>query len=134
MWGLVISGVTSLFKGWIEVKKSKQEAEAARASRITQGEFDYDIMAMEAAKTSWKDEMIMVIWYSPLVMGWFEQVEYINTVTGVPENHWKLVSAKEWVLFAGELPYWWQFGAFGIMAASFGLRWYFKQQNFKVQK
>ena len=122
MWSLVLSGVTSLFKGWIEVKKSKQEAEAARASRIVQGEFDYDIMAMEAAKTSWKDEMIMVIWYSPLVMGWYDND------TG------KIVSATEWVEFAGELPYWWQFGAFGIMAASFGLRWYFKQQNFKVQK
>jgi hypothetical protein len=122
MWSLVLSGVTSLFSGWIEVKKAKQEAEAAKAMRIVQGEFDYDIMAMEAAKTSWKDEMIMVIWYSPLVMGWYDK----DTGT--------IVSADEWVEFAGKLPYWWQVGAFGIMAASFGLRWFFKQQNFKVQK
>jgi hypothetical protein len=120
MWPAIISGVSTLFTGWIDVKKAKQQAEAAKASRIIQGEFDYDIMAMEAAKTSWKDEMIMIIWYSPMVMGWYD-----NT-TGT------IVSAEQWVQFVGKLPYWWQFGAFGIMSASFGLRWYFKQQGFKV--
>ena len=121
MWSLVFSAVSTLFQGWLKVKTSKQEAEAARASRIIQGEFDYDIMAMEAAKTSWKDEVIMIIWYSPLVMGWYD-----NKTNSI-------VSAQEWIRFVGELPYWWQFGAFGIMAASFGLRWYFKQQGFKVE-
>ena len=122
MGSLILTAVTSLFTGWVEVKKAKQAAEAERASRIVQGEFDYDIMAMEAAKTSWKDEMIMVIWYSPLVIGWYDND------TG------KLISASDWVEFVGKLPYWWQVGAFGIMAASFGLRWFFKQQNFKVTK
>ena len=75
MWSLVFSAVSTLFQGWLKVKTSKQEAEAARASRIIQGEFDYDIMAMEAAKTSWKDEVIMIIWYSPLVMGWYDNIK-----------------------------------------------------------
>tara|TARA_R110000850_G_scaffold53075_1_gene127660 strand:+ start:414 stop:782 length:369 start_codon:yes stop_codon:yes gene_type:complete len=122
MVGLILTGITSLFSGWIEVKKAKQTAEANKALRVIDGEFDYDMMAMEAAKTSWKDEMIMMIWYSPLVMGWYDNE------TG------NLLSATDWVEFVGKLPYWWQVGAFGIMAASFGLRWFFKQQNFKVTK
>jgi hypothetical protein len=122
MVSLILAAATSLFNGWVDVKKSKQKAEANRALRVIDGEFDYDIMAMEAAKTSWKDEMIMVIWYSPLVIGWYDND------TGA------LISAADWVEFVGKLPYWWQVGAFGIMAASFGLRWFFKQQNFKVTK
>jgi hypothetical protein len=122
MVSLILTAATSLFNGWVDVKKAKQTAEANKALRVIDGEFDYDMMAMEAAKTSWKDEMIMVIWYSPLVIGWYDNE------TG------KLLSATDWVEFVGKLPYWWQVGAFGIMAASFGLRWFFKQQNFKVTK
>ena len=122
MVSLIVTAATSLFSGWIDVKKAKQTAEANKALRVIDGEFDYDMMAMEAAKTSWKDEMIMVIWYSPLVIGWYDNE------TGA------LISASDWVEFVGKLPYWWQVGAFGIMAASFGLRWFFKQQNFKVTK
>ena len=120
IWTAIVNAASTLFGGWIEVKKAKQTAEAAKAMRIVEGEFDYDIMAMEAAKTSWKDELIMIIWYSPLVMGWYDKETS------------SIVSAADWVSFASDLPYWWQFGAFGIMAASFGLRWYFKQQDFKV--
>jgi hypothetical protein len=122
MVGLILTAATSLFNGWVDVKKAKQTAEANKALRVIEGEFDYDMMAMEAAKTSWKDEMLMMIWFSPLVIGWYEKD------TG------GLISAAEWVEFVGKLPYWWQVGAFGIMAASFGLRWFFKQQNFKVTK
>jgi|TARA_R110000822_G_scaffold64086_9_gene157518 hypothetical protein len=122
MVSLILTAATSLFSGWIDVKKAKQTAEANKALRVIDGEFDYDMMAMEAAKTSWKDEMLMMIWFSPLVIGWYDKD------TG------GLVSATEWVEFVGKLPYWWQVGAFGIMASSFGLRWFFKQQNFKVMK
>jgi hypothetical protein len=38
----------------------------------------------------------------------------------------------EWVGFVEALPLWYQILIFGITAASFGLRWFFKQQNFKV--
>ena len=121
MYSAIVAAVSTLFNGWIKVKTAKQDAAAAKELRIIQGEFDYDIMAMKAAETSWKDEAIMIIWYSPLYIGWYDKE------TG------SLISASEWVEFAGSLPYWWQVGAFGIMAASFGLRWFFKQQGFKIK-
>lgn len=133
MWSIVATGIAEVFKGWFEVKKSKQEAEKAENLAVINGELDWDIQAQKAAKHSWKDEMITIIWYSPLYIGWFRQ-DMITLADGTVDGSWRMVGADEWVKFVGELPYWWQFGAFGIMAASFGLRWYFKQQNFKVPK
>lgn len=122
MWGIITGGIVEIVKGWFAVKRSKQEAEAAYNQRVIQGEIDWDIEAMKASRYSWKDELITIIWYSPLIIGWYD------TDTSA------LRDAQQWIEFVGGLPLWWQFGAFGIMAASFGLRWYFKDQNFKLTK
>lgn len=124
MWKLITGAVGSIFSSWVDLKKSKNEAEAARFMKMAEVEADWDLEAQRQSQYSWKDEFIAIIWYSPLYIGWFEK----------SEDGWKLRSAEEWVSFVSQLPLWWQFGAFGIMAASFGLRWYFKQQNFKVKK
>lgn len=124
MWPLIIEGFTTIFGGWVKTKVAKQEAEAQRALAIVNREFDYDIMAMEAAKTSWKDELITIIWFSPLYIGWFDW-----SGEGVA-----LIPAIEWVTFVDLLPYWWWVGAFGIIASSFGLRWYFKNVDIKTIK
>lgn len=120
MWGLVIGGITELAKGWFDVKKSKQQAEIAYNTKALQGEIDYDIEAMRASRHSYKDELIASIWFSPMYIGWYD-----------PDTQ-GLRSVGSWIELIGGLPYWWQFGTFGIIAASFGLRWYFKNQNFKV--
>lgn len=117
MWSLVFSGVTELFKSWVDLKKSKNESEAAFNRNLAQTEADWDLQAQKQAQYSWKDEFITLVWFSPLVVAWF-----------YPER------AKAWVDFIGSLPYFYQFIMFGIVAASFGLRWYFKQQNFKITK
>lgn len=116
MWSLVIGAVSTIFKGWVEVKKSKQEAEAQYHMALARGEQDWDLEAQKAARYSWKDEFITIVWFSPLIMAW-----------------WDTERAMAWVDFVTQLPYWYQFGMFGIIAASFGLRWYFKQQGFKIK-
>ena len=42
MWSIVIGGIVELTKGWFEVRKSKQQAEAAYNQQALQGEIDYD--------------------------------------------------------------------------------------------
>ncbi len=116
MWSALASGVSSLFSSWINYKTAKNEAQAKREMFLAEQEADYDLEAMRASKTSIKDEVIMLVWYSPLVVAWFD-----------PEK------AMQWIEFVSGLPLWWQIGAFGIMAASFGLRWYFKQQGLKLK-
>jgi len=117
MWSIVLGGIGEIAKSWFNLKKAKNEAEATYHMQLAKGEQDWDIEAQKAARYSWKDEFITIIWFAPLIVAWFE-----------PEK------ALMWVNFVTELPYWYQFGMFGIIAASFGLRWYFKQQTFKINK
>jgi hypothetical protein len=117
MWATIFSAVSSIFKGWVSVKKSKQEAEAAYHMALAKGEQDWDLEAQKAARYSWKDEFITIVWFAPLIMAWWDEER-----------------ATKWIAFAEGMPYWYQFGMFGIIAASFGLRWYFKQQSFKVKE
>lgn len=115
MWSLVITGITKVVGSWFDKKEAEQKAEANYQMTVAKGEMDWDTMAQRAAQFSWKDEFITIIWFSPLIVAWF-----------YPEK------AQAWVDFVGQLPVWYQFGMFGIIAASFGLRWYFKQQQFKI--
>lgn len=117
MWLSIFSGLKTLCSLWLKQKQAKAEAEIAFRMKLAQAEADWDVIAQQQAQYSWKDELITIVWFSPLVMAWFE-----------PER------ASAWVTWVAELPYFYQFGMFGIMAASFGLRWYFKQQSFKVSK
>ena len=114
MWLTALSG---LFTSWIDAKKEKQKAEAALHMQLAQTEASWDNIAQRQSQYSWKDEFITLVWYSPLVVAWFE-----------PEL------AMQWIDFVQGLPYFYQMGMFGIMAATFGLRWFFKQQNFKISK
>ena len=117
MWSAIISAVGTIFNGWVEVKKSKQQAEAAYHQQALKGEQDWDTKAMEASKYSWKDEYFLVVWTAPLIVAWFN-----------PEK------AMKWIQFVDSLPVWYQIGLFGMMAATFGLRWFFKQQQLKIIK
>lgn len=115
MWGMIVNGISGIFTSWIDLKKSNNEAEAAYNRQALTGEQDWDLEAQKQARYSWKDEFITIIWFAPLIAAWFDEER-----------------ALRWVQFVQELPMWYQFGMFGIIAASFGLRWYFKQQGFKV--
>lgn len=115
--GVIATGTVDLVKSWFGVKKAKNDAEAAYHARAQESEANWDLEAQRAAKYSWKDEFITIVWFTPLIMAWWDEER-----------------AQAWVNFVSGLPYWYQFGMFGIIAASFGLRWYFKQQSFKVSK
>jgi hypothetical protein len=117
MWGLIASSIGKIFTSWVDLKKTKNEAEAAYHMKALSGELDWDIEAQKQAQYSWKDEFITLVWFAPLIMAW-----------------WDPIRAQAWIDFVSGLPYWYQIGMFGIIAASFGLRWYFKSQAFKVSK
>lgn len=111
MWKSIITGIVSVIKGWFDVKQAKQQAEADYHKRVLQNESDWDLEAMRQARYSWKDELITIIWFTPLIVAWFDYER-----------------AMAWIDFVTELPLWYQIGMFGIIAASFGLRWWFKDK------
>lgn len=114
MWSVIVGGISSLVDSWFKSKTAKQEADAAYRMSLAKGEQDWDNAAMRASQFSWKDEFITIIWFTPLIVAWFDQER-----------------AMAWIEFVSALPQWYQFGMFGIIAASFGLRWYFKGKNIK---
>ena len=117
MWPIVIKAFSGVFTSWMDSKKAKHQAEANFQMKLAEQEATWDIIALRQSQFSWKDEIITLIWFAPLVIAWFDPVK-----------------AMEWVNFVAELPVFYQIGMFGIMAASFGLRWFFKQQNLKIGK
>ena len=113
----LITAAGELFRSWMDAKKAKHQAEIKFQEKLAEAEATWDLVALRQAQFSWKDEMITLVVFGPLVMAWF------------PEYR---AGVMEWVDFVAALPFWYQILIFGITAASFGLRWFFKQQNFKV--
>jgi len=114
MWLGLIKEVVS---GWVGMKKVKYEAEGQRAMALAKVEADYDLEALRAQKDSWKDEVFLYVFLSPLVIAWFDQEK-----------------AMGWVDFVSQMPSWYQYMLIGMMAAVFGLRWFVKNQNMKIVK
>ena len=111
MWTAITSAIGGIFSGWVDLKKAKYKSEEARFLAQAQAEADWDQEALRQAQYSWKDELITLIIFAPLIVGWFN-----------PEL------AKEWVAFVTNMPLWYQLIMTGIVAASFGLRWLFKNK------
>lgn len=117
MWTAVITGLTSLVSSWFETKVQKQKQQAEFEQRALQGEIDYDLYAMKQKQFTLLDDFIGITFTSPFVVAWF-----------APER------ANAWVKFVSEVPpfYWLVFA--GIVASTFGLRWWFKKQQSVIAK
>lgn len=115
MWGAIASAIGSVFTSWIDSKKAQYEAEKTFQLKLAEMEANWDLIALRLSQYSWKDELITLVWFAPLIIAWFD-----------PEK------AQKWLNFVGQMPPWYQVGMFGIIAASFGLRWFFKQQGLKI--
>ena len=113
----VLGALGQLFTSWLDAKKAKHQAEIAFQQKMSEIEATWDLVALRQAQFSWKDELITLVVFVPLIIAWF------------PEWRGHVLS---WVEFVDALPLWYQVLIYGITAASFGLRWFFKQQNFKV--
>lgn len=110
-FGLIKVGIDASAK----VKVAKAEAEIERAKREQSAEADWDIEALRASQSSWKDEYLTMIVSYPFIINF---LPYPELQQAVAEGWLRLAQAPSWypVLFMG------------ICAASFGLRWWFKQK------
>ncbi len=111
MWATIVQAVGGIFGSWVDLKKSKYGAETARYQAQAKIEGDWDQEALRQSQYSWKDELITLVIFAPLIVAWFDEVK-----------------AMAWVKFVSELPVWYQVIMTGIVAASFGLRWLFKNK------
>lgn len=97
----------------IQAKVAQYESEAKRVYQLAEHEASWDMEAMKQAKTSWKDEFIMLIWFSPFIMLFIPALQDyamdgFERLSDVPYGYWLVV--------------------FGIVAHAFGLRWLFQSR------
>lgn len=102
-----------------ELNKSEAMLESARTGNAIslmdkKAEGDYDLAAQENMKTSWKDEYLCVLFTVPLILAFIPHMAtYIATGFAV------LATCPGWYIAC----------VVGIVAATFGLRWWFAKTN-----
>jgi len=97
----------------------KLEAEGKRAMKEAESERTWDIEALKGSQKSWKDEFIMVLWFTPFVMLFIPSlqpyaIKGFEALSSVPYGYWLVL--------------------FGIVAQAFGLRWLFQKRIEKAIK
>lgn len=112
-----ITAIGGLVKSWLDRKAKEQVAKADAYAQRKTIEATYDNIALENMKFSWKDEILLGIIWTPIVLAWFDEDR-----------------ARAWVAFIGELPLYYQVLLFGTVASVFGLRWLISRQINKVLK
>ena len=100
-----------------ELEKIRREGEIERAKAAQRVEADYDLAAIQAQQYSWRDEFLTLLMSAPFI-GCF------------------IPMLQDYVLRGFEIldktPLWYQVSFVGIVAATFGLRWWFKKQSFSM--
>lgn len=75
----IVSGVSDYFKGKQEISKTKlegdikvliaeAEAKVKRLEKESEQDYDLDKIATQNMEKSWKDEIILVVWLTPIAM------------------------------------------------------------------
>ena len=75
----IVSGVSDYFKGKHEISKTKlegdikvliaeAEAKVKRLEKESEQDYDLDKIATQNMEKSWKDEIILVLWLTPIAM------------------------------------------------------------------
>ena len=114
----IVSGVSDYFKGRQEIKKVELEADKmlimaeaqAKADRLKrEAEMDYDLdkIAMQNMEKSWKDELILLIWLTPVVMCF------------IPEYH---VYVTNGFASLALVPDWYMYILVGMITVIYGMR------------
>jgi len=126
----LISPVTETIKGYnqgrtkikeakIHAEVAKYEAKAKRWEKTADMESNWDLEAQKQSQYSWKDEFIMLVWFTPFIMLFIPQLQPyaekgFEALSKVPYGYWLVI--------------------FGIVASSFGLRWLFANRVDKAIK
>lgn len=125
----IITAIGSAFKVWwdgrqkiqtakIQAKIARIDAETSFQMKLAEIAGTWDLVALRQAQYSIKDEIIMLIMFAPLILWWIPSLR--------PEVH-------AWIAFVSGIPLWYQIVIFGIVAASFGLRWWFNKQGLNLR-
>ena len=113
MWSRHQDRKTRIAEAKTKAEETKYEAEGKRAMKEAESERTWDIEALKGSQKSWKDEFIMLIWFTPFIMLFIPALQPyavagFSALSSVPYGYWLVL--------------------FGIVAQAFGLRWLFQKR------
>jgi hypothetical protein len=104
----LLGSVGGLATSWIDGKTAVQKAEAQIRMKEATGEIDWELAAIRATQSSWKDEWLTILFSIPLVLSFC--------------GDWGRTIVHEGFLALQQMPDWYQISLGAIVAASFGIR------------
>jgi Flp pilus assembly protein TadB len=110
----------------LEIHRLRAEAQIEAEKSRALAEAQYDNLAQRQMQFSWKDEYLTIVFTLPFLISFAAPfVALFSDVNIGPalQEAWYQV---------GLAPYWYQATVVGIIAATFGLRWFFKDRVAKM--
>ena len=106
--GTLLSSAGNLASTWLDGKVAANKAEAEIRLKEATGDIDWDLAAIWASQSSWKDEWITVLFSIPLVLSFC--------------GDWgREIVANGFTALAG-MPDWYQYSLGAVVAASLGTK------------
>ena len=114
----IVGGISGYFKDKNEIKKVQVEADkllimaeaeskAKRLEREAEMDYDLDRIAMQNMDKSWKDELILLIWLTPVIMCF------------IPEYH---IYVTNGFASLALVPDWYMYILVGMVTVIYGMR------------
>lgn len=100
----------------LQVELAKYAAQAEKYKMALNAETDWDLRALDQQQFSWKDEYLTLVFSLPFLGS------FVPVVQDYVANGWEYVALA---------PQWYQVCLLGIVAATFGLRWWFNKKLIK---
>jgi len=113
MIGQILSSVVGLGTSFLDSKAQIQKAKAVKEQKIAEGTANWETMAMDASKSSWKDELWTIVFVLILVANFIPWGGMQDIMQRGFEN---LSTCPEWVTW----------GIYASIASSFGLKTFSK--------
>ena len=103
-------------EGKVAVEKAKVEGEIKKIQTLLEGEMEYDKIAAEGMKYSWKDEWFTILLSIPVIMCF------------IPYEPLQAQVAIGFEILKVNTPEWFQYCFIGAIVASFGLKTWMRKK------
>ena len=104
----LLSSVGGLATSYIDGKTAVQKAEAQIRMKEATGEIDWELAAIRATQSSWKDEWLTILFSLPLILCFC--------------GDWGRQIVTDGFIALQNMPDWYQISLGAIVAGSFGIR------------
>ena len=104
----LLGSVGGLATSWIDGKTAVQKAEAQIRMKEATGEIDWELAAIRATQSSWKDEWLTIIFTLPLILCFC--------------GDWGRQVVTSGFIALQNMPDWYSISLGAIVASSFGIR------------